>query len=108
MSSAARAELLARLLSDSRQMLDHAERGEWEQLASKDAQRREDLASFFATTADAAEVATIAEATRALLRMNGEIMAQLREARSAVMAQGRDYFRSRSAMDSYQAIDATP
>lgn len=95
---------LAQVLTLTRQMLALAEEGEWEQVAERELDRREDLATCFSDTRPAADAELIAEAMATLLHLNEELMAKLKIARADVMAQGREYNRQRSAAGSYREI----
>jgi len=98
---------LAQLLTLTRQMLVHADQGQWEQVADRELERREDLAACFSDSVPAANTELIAEAMAVLLHLNEELMAKLKIARDEVMAQGLEYTRNRNAVGSYQAVDAS-
>ena len=102
----AQCQRLAHVLTLTKQMLVHADNGEWEQVAEQELGRRDDLAACFSDMAAAADAELIAEAMAALLHLNEELMSKLKVARSVVMEQGREYKRNRNAMTSYQAVDA--
>ena len=99
---------LAHVLSLTKKMLVLAEDGQWDQVAERELERREDLAACFensTTTGSDAEV--FAEAMAALLHLNEELMSKLKVARDLVMEEGRKHTRNRNAMGSYRDIDAT-
>lgn len=102
----AQCQRLAHVLTLTKQMLVHADNGEWEKVAQQELGRRDDLAACFADMAPVADAELFAEAMAALLHLNEELMSKLKVARTAVMEQGREYKRNRNAMDSYQAVDA--
>ena len=97
---------LAQVLKLTKQMLVHAERGEWERVAEREVTRREDLAACFSDSVPLADVELIAQATAAVLHLNDELMAKLKVARGEVMVQGREYTHKRNAVGSYRAVDA--
>ena len=97
---------LAHVLTLTKNMLAHADKGEWEQVAEREQERREDLAACFSDSAPAADAELVAEAMAALLHLNEELMAKLKVAREVVMKQGREHARNRNALGSYQEIDA--
>ncbi|MFK8047105.1 MAG: flagellar protein FliT [Halioglobus sp.] len=99
---------LAHVLSLTKKMLSLAEDGQWEQVAEREMERREDLAACFensSVTGSDAEV--FAEAMAALLHLNEELMAKLKVARDLVMEEGRKHTRNRNALGSYRDVGAT-
>ena len=102
----AQCQRLASVLTLTKQMLVHADNGEWEQVAEQELGRRDDLAACFSDMSPSADAELIAEAMAALLHLNEELMSKLKVARLAVIEQGREYKRNRNAMTSYQAVDA--
>lgn len=97
---------LAQVLTLTKNMLAHADKGEWEQVAERELERREDLAACFSDSAPAADAELFAEAMAALLHLNEELMAKLKVARDVVMMQGREHTRNLNAVGSYQEVDA--
>jgi len=97
---------LASVLTMTRQMLVDAGNGEWEQVAKRELERREDLAACFSDPVPAADVELVAQAMAALLHLNEELMAKLKIARTEVMMLAREHTRGQHAVDSYQAVDA--
>lgn len=97
---------LAKVLTVTRQMLVSAEEGDWDTVADMESQRREDLVACFAQPVPLGDTELVAEAMATLLHLNEELMAKLRVARSAVMAQGMDFTKSRQALSTYHAVDA--
>ena len=97
---------LAQVLMITRQMLVDAEDGDWEQVAAREVERREDLAACFSSSVPAADAELSAQAMAALLHLNEELMAKLQTARAEVMSLAREHTRNRHAVDSYQAVDA--
>ena len=95
---------LARVLTLTKQMLVHADKGEWEHVTELEVERRDDLTACFAESASIADSVLIAEAIAALLHLNEELMAKLKTARDVVMEQGIEYSRNRNAVGSYQAV----
>jgi hypothetical protein len=102
----AQCQRLANVLTLTKQMLMHADNGEWEQVAQQELGRRDDLAACFSDRSPAADVELIAEAMAALLHLNEELMSKLKVARLAVIEQSREYKRNRNALSSYKAVDA--
>ena len=97
---------LAQVLSLTRQMLDHADKGEWEEVTEIEQERRDDLVACFSRPVPSENTELVAEAMATLLHLNEELMAKLRVARSAVMAQGRELTKNRQAVSTYQTVDA--
>lgn len=95
---------LAHVLTLTKQMLVHADKGEWEHVTELEVERRDDLTTCFAESASIADSVLIAEAIAALLHLNEELMSKLKTARDVVMEQGIEYSRNRSAVGSYQAV----
>ena len=98
---------LAHVLSLTKQMLGHADKGEWEQVTEIELERREDLLACFSGTMPAQDAELVAQAMATLLHLNEELMAKLKVARAAVMAQGQEISRSRNAVNSYRVVDAS-
>ena len=98
---------LAHVLGLTKQMLVHADEGEWEQVTEIEQERREDLIACFSKTMLAQDTQLVAEAMATLLHLNEELMAKLKVARDAVMAQGQEITRSRNAVNSYHVVDAS-
>ena len=96
---------LANVLTLTKQMLVHADKGEWENVTELELERRDDLSTCFAESTSIADSVLIAEAIAALLHLNEELMAKLKTAREVVMAQGIEYSRNLSAVGNYQAIE---
>lgn len=96
---------LAHVLTLTKQMLTHADKGEWESVTELELKRRDDLSTCFAESASIADSVLIAEAIAALLHLNEELMAKLKTARDVVMEQGIEYSRNLSAVGNYQAIE---
>jgi hypothetical protein len=97
---------LARVLVMTRKMVEHADAGDWETVADIEQERREDLKLCFSQAIPMAENDVVAEALAVLLHLNEELMARLKVARSAVMQQGREFSRKRTALTSYQGVEA--
>lgn len=96
---------LAHVLTLTKKMLSHADKGEWEQVTELELERRDDLSACFSDAMAAADSVLIAEAIAALLHLNEELMAKLKTARDVVMEQGIEYSRNRSAVGNYQKIE---
>jgi len=109
-SAAAQAEhcqRLAYVLGLTTDMLGHADRGEWDKVATMESERREDLIACFAHARPDGDSELVAQALATLLHLNEELMAKLRVARGEVMAQGEALSRNRSAHESYQSVEAS-
>ena len=98
---------LAHVLDLTKQMLTHAANGEWEQVAEMELLRRDDLMLCFSESIPVGDTELVAEAMATLLHLNEELMAKLKVARSAVMAQGLEIAKNRNAVSSYQAVGAS-
>tara|TARA_R110001592_G_scaffold363398_2_gene688004 strand:+ start:72125 stop:72484 length:360 start_codon:yes stop_codon:yes gene_type:complete len=98
---------LARVLTVTQTMLQHAEQGEWEAVAELERGRREDLSACFEESPSLADSALIGEALAALLTLNEELMAKLKEAKAIVMESGMQLSRSRNAAVSYEETSAS-
>jgi len=95
---------LARVLTVTREMVALAEAGDWDAVAGREQDRRDDLARCFteAVAPDHAEL--VAEALAAILHLNEELMASLSKARDAVLQQGVAQVRTRSAIGQYELV----
>ena len=98
---------LAHVLGLTKTMLTHAGNGEWEQVAEMELLRRDDLMLCFSQSTPPGDTVLVAEAMATLLHLNEELMAKLKVARSAVMAQGLEFAKNRTAVSSYQAVGAS-
>lgn len=98
---------LARVLVMTREMIEHADTGDWEWVADMERQRRDDLNLCFSDAVPLAESEVMAEALAVLLHLNEELMARLKVARKAAMEQGRTFSRKRNALSSYQGVEAS-
>ena len=96
---------LAHVLTLTKEMLAHADKGEWENVTELELERRDDLSTCFAESTSIADSVLIAEAIAALLHLNEELMAKLKTARDVVMEQGIEYSRNLSAVGNYQAVE---
>jgi len=96
---------LAHVITVTKQMLVHADHGEWEQVTELEIERRDDLTACFSDSASVADSVLIAEAIAALLHLNEELMAKLKSARNVVMKQGIEHSRNRSAVGDYKAVE---
>lgn len=97
---------LAQVLTITKQMLVYADNGEWNLVADRELERREDLAACFSDPIPAADAELAAQAMAALLHLNEELMAKLKVARTEVMMQAQEHTRNRLAVESYHAVDA--
>ena len=98
---------LAQVLQMTRQMLSHAERGEWETVTDMELERRDDLAMCFSEPIPLGDGELVAEALATLLHLNEELMSHLQRARTAVLEKNMEFSSNRDAIISYQAVDAT-
>jgi hypothetical protein len=101
-------ERLAQVLSVTRDMLEHARQGAWDEVAQLEQTRRSDLQHCFAHPVDAEHGELVAEALAVLLHLNEELMSLLGDAREAVLQQGARQARRRSALGEYHAVQRTP
>lgn len=99
---------LADVLTQTRQMLDLAGAGDWDQVTAMEQHRREELRRCFeeATAPEHGEL--VAEALAVILHLNEELMVKLRAAREAVLQQGIAQARTRSAIGQYQNVKQAP
>lgn len=95
---------LARVLTVTQTMLQHAEDGEWEAVADLERERRNDLSACFEETTSLADSALVGEALAVLLTLNEELMSRLAVAKATVMESGINLSRSRSAVGSYTEV----
>ena len=95
---------LARVLSMTRDMLDLAQAGDWGRVTELERERRGDLQRCFATPLGAEHGELVAETLAVLLYLNEELMSLLGQAREAVLEQGAQQARRRSALDQYQNV----
>lgn len=105
-SQAEQCRRLAHVLTLTKEMLSLADAGDWEAVATKEVERRDDLALCFSEATQAADSILIAEAVAALLHLNEELMEKLRVARTHVMEQGRQLSRQQSGANSYREVGA--
>lgn len=99
-----RCRRLAEVLTITQEMLDHARDGDWDSVTRLEHQRRADLAECFGADPVSENAELVAEALAALLHLNEELMALLRKARDAVLIQGAEQARARSAIGLYQGV----
>lgn len=97
---------LAQVLEMTRQMLAHADKGEWQAVTEIELERREDLVKCFSEPIPLGDSELVAEAVATLLHLNEELMARLKEARSTVLEQSLEFSRQRKAASSYQSVGA--
>lgn len=97
---------LAQALKLTEQMLEHAEKDEWQRVTELEIERRDDLTACFSRQIPPADAELVAQAMAALLHLNEELMSRLKVARSAAMAQGRELSSKRQAVNSYRAVEA--
>lgn len=97
---------LAYVLGLTQKMLKLADEGEWDQVATMEGQRRDDLIACFADARPSGEPELVAQALATLLHLNEDLMAKLRSARTEVMEQGEAFSRNRHAHQSYQDANA--
>jgi hypothetical protein len=98
---------LAHVLGLTKQMLAHADQGEWEQVTQIELERRDDLVACFSGIMSGQDKELVAEAVATLLHLNEELMAKLKVARDVVMAQGQEITKGRNAAHSYRVVDAS-
>ncbi|MEQ8514150.1 MAG: flagellar protein FliT [Chromatocurvus sp.] len=99
---------LARVLTVTQEMLDLADAGEWDSVAEREADRREDIKHCFGEAVEPRNAELVAEALAAVLHLNEELMARLASARESVLQQGIAQARTRSAIDSYHDVKRGP
>lgn len=98
---------LAHVLGMTQNMLQLADAGQWDEVATMELERRDDLLACFDDAQPVGDSELVAQAMAALLHLNEEVMAKLRVARTAVMAQSQDFARNRAAATSYAAVDSS-
>lgn len=99
---------LASVLSMTREMVDLANAGEWDDVATLERSRRDDLQQCFASPVSPEHGELVAEALAVMLHLNEELMAKLSGARDAVLEQGAQQARRRSALSHYQDVQRGP
>jgi hypothetical protein len=99
---------LAAVLTMTRDMLSHAESGDWDTVSSMERQRRAELADCMAQATAPEHGELIAEALAAILHLNEEMMGLLRTARDQVMHESIAQARTRSAIGQYQGVKHAP
>lgn len=95
---------LAGVLSMTRDMLDLAAAGDWDEVANLERARRDDLQQCFVQPVSAEHGELVSEALAVMLHLNEELMSLLSGARDAVLEQGVEQLRTRSAVDQYQRV----
>ncbi|MBM70510.1 MAG: flagellar protein FliT [Haliea sp.] len=99
---------LARVLTVTREMVALAEVGDWDAVAAREQDRRDDLARCFKEAVSTEHAELVAEALAAILHLNEEMMAHLSKARDAVLQQGVAQVRTRSAIGHYEQVKSQP
>jgi hypothetical protein len=99
---------LADVLTTTRSMLEHAGAGDWDQVAEMERGRREDLERCFSEPVAPQHSELVSEALAVMLHLNEELMGLLASARDAVLEQGVQQARTRSALGSYKDIQHSP
>lgn len=99
---------LAGVLSMTRDMLEFANAGDWDRVAQLERERRDDLQQCFDQPVDADHGELVAEALAVMLHLNDELMGLLATARDAVLEQGANQARTRSAVSRYQDVQHSP
>lgn len=95
---------LADVLTQTRLMVDHAHAGDWDRVAELERGRRDELQRCFARPVDPEHGEIVAEALAVMLHLNEELMGLLASARDAVLEQGIEQSRTRTAIGNYQAV----
>ncbi|GAB5413235.1 MAG: hypothetical protein Cons2KO_08380 [Congregibacter sp.] len=98
---------LAGVLSVTRDMLDLARDGDWDQVAELERARRGDLQECFAAPVSPEHGELVAEALAVMLHLNEELMSLIAGARDAVLEQGVQQKRKRSAVGQYHLVQDT-
>lgn len=99
---------LADVLTATRQMLEHAGAGEWDQVTDLERARREQLEQCFSDSIAPQHSELVSEALAVMLHLNEELMSLLTAAREAVLDEGVQQARRRSALGSYQDVQGAP
>ncbi|EAQ98449.1 flagellar protein FliT [Congregibacter litoralis] len=99
---------LADVLSATRTMLEHANAGDWDEVAELERNRRADLELCFSEAVAPQHSELVSEALAVMLHLNDELMGLLASARDSVLEQGISQARTRSALGSYQDIQHSP
>lgn len=95
---------LADVLTATRSMLEHASAGDWDEVAELERVRRDDLEACFREAVAPEHNELVSEALAVMLHLNEELMGLLGSARDAVLEQGAQQARTRSAVGSYKTI----
>ena len=96
---------LARVLLMTQEMLERALEEDWDAVAERERERRDDLRRCFTEATPAEHGELVAEALAALLHLNEELMALLAAARERVLEQGVAQVRTRTAIDRYRDVN---
>ena len=96
---------LARVLLITQEMLERAREDDWDAVAERERERRDDLRRCFAEATPAEHGELVAEALAGLLQLNEELMALLATARERVLEQGVAQARTRTAIDRYRDVN---
>lgn len=92
---------LAKVLMISKEMLNSARDDDWDEVSRLDAARKTDLQLCFSQETPSNDSPVVAEAIAALLHINEEIMALIKQARDRVSMESRELNRNKSAINSY-------
>jgi transposase len=89
----------------TQEMLERAREEDWDAVAERERERRDDLRRCFTEATPAEHGELVAEALAALLHLNEELMALLAAARERVLEQGVTQVRTRTAIDRYRDVN---
>ncbi|MDX1732800.1 MAG: flagellar protein FliT [Halioglobus sp.] len=95
---------LAQVLQMTRQMLAHAEQGDWEAVTEMERERRDDLVQCFSEPIPLGDSDLVAQAIATLLHLNEELMSKLKDAHSQMLDKSLEFNRSKEAISSYKSM----
>ena len=92
---------LARVLTMTRDMLEHAGAGQWDEVGKLESERKTDLELCFSQPVLIDQSPVVAEAIAAVLHLNQELMALVAEARDQFSKEGLTLNKNKTAVNSY-------
>lgn len=95
---------LAKILVDTKTMLESAQNDDWERVVEMEKVRREEMNECFAFPVNEDDSALVAEALAAILHINDELMALLRVSRKKILEEGERVAYQKGAVNNYRDI----
>lgn len=91
----------------SRDMIDQAGRGEWQQIAELERQRRGDMVSALQAPMSESETRQVHDSLQQLMQLNSELAAMVKQARDESFKQFNELRQGREAAKAYQDVGKT-